>query len=133
MREIVGPEVPIVVSFDMHCHLTDLTVKPADAIVGYHTHPHVDFVDTGKRAMRILVRAMQGEVKPVVVQRKMRMIASAEHHNTSQGPMKEVMDRIVAMEKEPGVLAATVFASQPWMDMTESAGPLWWWPMATAS
>lgn len=119
VRELVGPQVPIVVSFDMHCHLTDLSVRPADAIVGYHTHPHVDFFDTGQRAMRILVRALKGEIRPVVMQRKTRMIASAERHNTSQGPMKEVMDRILAMEQEPGILAATVFATQPWMDMTE--------------
>ena len=119
VREIVGPDVPIVVSFDMHCHLTDLTVRPSDAIVGYHTHPHVDFFDTGLRAMRILVKAMNGEARPVVVQRKMRMMASAERHNTSVGPMSEVMGRILEIEKEPGILAATIFATQPWMDVTE--------------
>ena len=119
VREIVGPDVPIVVSFDMHCHLTDLSVRPTDAIVGYHTHPHVDFFDTGLRAMRILVKAMNGEAKPVVVQRKMRMMASAERHNTSVGPMSEVMARIKEIEQEPGILAATIFATQPWMDVEE--------------
>ena len=57
LREVVGPQLPIVVSFDMHCHLTDQKVESADAVVGYHTHPHVDFLDTGVRAMRILSRA----------------------------------------------------------------------------
>lgn len=119
VREAVGPEVPIVVSFDMHCHLTELKVRSADAIVGYHTHPHVDFVDTGIRAMRILGRTMRGEVRPVVVQRKIRMIASAEKHNTSRPPMSEIMARVATMEREPGILAATIFATQPWMDVPE--------------
>ena len=119
VREIVGPAVPIAVSFDMHCHFTDQKARAADAIVGYHTHPHVDFEDTGVRAMRILVKAMRGEARPIVAYRKLRMIASAEKHNTGRPPMKDLMDRIAAMEKEPGILAATIFPTQPWMDVTE--------------
>ena len=119
IRDVVGPDLPIVVSFDMHCHLTDRKVRAADAIVGYHTHPHVDFVDTGMRAMRIMGRRLRGEIRPVVVQRKIRMVTSAEHHNTSRPPMSDLFDRIAAMQREPGILGATVFATQPWMDVAE--------------
>jgi microcystin degradation protein MlrC len=35
--------------------------------------------------------------------------------------MKDIMDRIAAMEREPGILAATIFPTQPWMDVTELA------------
>ena len=108
VREVVGPDVPIVVSLDLHGHITDLMVNPSDAIIGFHTHPHVDFFDTGLRAMRIRARALRGEVKPVVVQRELKMITSAETHNTSSGPMIEIMRRVIEMEKEPGILAATV-------------------------
>jgi microcystin degradation protein MlrC len=94
-------------------------IHQADGIVGYHTHPHVDFLDTGIRAMRLLVRTMQGEVKPVMVQRKLSMITSAEKHNTNHGPMSEVMHRILEIERSPGVLAATIFATQPWMDVSQ--------------
>jgi microcystin degradation protein MlrC len=119
VREVVGPGVPVVVSFDMHCHLTEQKLRAPDAIVGYHTHPHVDFVDTGERAMRIMARTVRREVRPVVVQRKIRMVTSAEHHNTGRPPMGEIFARIAAMEREPGILAATIFATQPWMDVGE--------------
>jgi microcystin degradation protein MlrC len=119
VRDVVGPTLPIVVSFDMHCHLTERKLRAADAIVGYHTHPHVDFVDTGTRAMRIMARTLRGEVRPVVVHRKIRMLTSAEHHNTSRPPMGELFARIAAMEREPGILGATIFATQPWMDVAE--------------
>jgi microcystin degradation protein MlrC len=119
VRDVVGPTLPIVVSFDMHCHLTEQKLRAAEAIVGYHTHPHVDFVDTGARAMRIMARRLRGEVRPVVVQRKIRMLTSAEHHNTSRPPMGEIFARIAAMEREPGILGATIFATQPWMDVAE--------------
>jgi len=119
VRDVVGPTLPIVVSFDMHCHLTEQKLRAADAIVGYHTHPHVDFVDTGMRAMRIMAQTLRREVRPVVVQRKIRMLTSAEHHNTSRPPMGEIFGRIAAMEQEPGILAATILATQPWMDVAE--------------
>ncbi|MHB1005552.1 MAG: M81 family metallopeptidase [Chloroflexota bacterium] len=120
VRAIVGPDMPIAVSFDMHCHFTAQKANAADIIVGYHTHPHVDFVDTGARAMRLLARTLKGEIKPVVAYRKLRMIASAEKHNTSRPPAVEVMGRMIEMEQqEPGILAATYFPSQPWMDLKE--------------
>ena len=69
--------------------------------------------------MRILVRAMNGEVRPVVSFRKLRMTASSEHHDTNQGPMVEVQAMARELEREPGVLDVTVFATQPWMDVPE--------------
>ena len=57
--------VPIVVSLDLHGILTDRMLEHSDAIVAYHTYPHVDFFETGQRAARLLLRIMAGEVKPV--------------------------------------------------------------------
>ena len=62
-RKIVGERVPIVASFDLHGVLTDRMLQHADAIVIYHTYPHVDFFETGQRAARLLVRLMNGEVR----------------------------------------------------------------------
>ena len=119
IRAVVGPRVPIAVSYDMHCHFTATKAAAPDIVVGFHTHPHVDFYDTGLRAMRLLVKAMRGESKPVVAYRKLRMMASAERHNTSQPPGSEIIGRCLEMEREPGILAATYLPSQPWMDLRE--------------
>jgi microcystin degradation protein MlrC len=119
VREIVGPDIPIAASFDMHCHGTALMAANANALIGYRTCPHTDYYGTGERAMRILVRAMDGEVRPVVSMRKLRMTASSEHHDTNQGPMVEVQALARELEREPGVLDVTVFATQPWMDVPE--------------
>ena len=37
-------------SLDLHGILTDRMVEHSDAIVAYHTYPHVDFFETGQRA-----------------------------------------------------------------------------------
>ena len=64
-RRILGERVPIVVSLDLHGILTDRMLRHADAIVAYHTYPHVDLFETGERAARLLLRIMASEVKPV--------------------------------------------------------------------
>jgi microcystin degradation protein MlrC len=46
-RQLLGDAIPIVVSLDLHGILTDRILAHADAIVAYHTYPHVDFYSTG--------------------------------------------------------------------------------------
>jgi microcystin degradation protein MlrC len=53
-RKIVGERMPIVTSLDLHGILTDRIAENCDAIVLYHTYPHVDFFQTGGRAARLL-------------------------------------------------------------------------------
>jgi len=119
MRAIVGPDVPIVASFDMHGHGTQAMADGADALIVYRTCPHTDYYETGARAMRLLVRAMRGEIRPTVSMRKIRMTASAEHHDTNHGPMVEVQARARELEQVPGVLDVSLFATQPWMDVPD--------------
>jgi microcystin degradation protein MlrC len=117
LRQILGPAKPIVCSLDLHAHVTDLMAEQATAFVAYHTHPHVDFYDTGYRAMKLLARTLRGEVQPVMAHRKLRMIAPPEQHNTNRPPMAPIMERILAAEREPGMLAAALFPVQPQLDV----------------
>ena len=119
VRSIVGPSIPIVASFDLHCHMTDRMVRSSDALIAYRTIPHVDYLETGQRAMRLLADAIAGRTRPVVRQRKLRMMASAERHDTNHGPMVDVMAKARALETRPGILAVTVTPTQPWMDVAE--------------
>lgn len=41
-RQIVGPAMPIVVSHDLHCNVSERLVQACDALVVYRTNPHVD-------------------------------------------------------------------------------------------
>jgi microcystin degradation protein MlrC len=119
MREIVGPDIPIVCSFDMHGHGTRAMADNANALIVYRTCPHIDYYETGERAMRILIRTLDGEIRPQVSMRKVRMTASSEHHDTNHGPMVDVQARARELEATPGVLDVSVFATQPWMDVPD--------------
>src|SRR5438132_13021406 len=48
-RTVVGPKVPLVATLDLHANITERMVHAADALVLYHTAPHIDVFDTGQR------------------------------------------------------------------------------------
>jgi microcystin degradation protein MlrC len=66
-----------------------------------------------------LLLATVGGARPVLGWRKVRMLTSAEGQDTTVPPMSEVMARVAAIAAEPGILEACVFATQPWLDVTE--------------
>jgi len=110
LRELLGPTIPIVCSLDMHAHVTTDMLRHATAVVGFHTHPHVDFFETGDRAMRLLARVMAGEANPTTAHIKLPMIAPPESHNTSRPPMEPLMEAVLETERQPQMLAASLFA-----------------------
>lgn len=119
VRSLIGPDVPLVVSMDLHANLTRRCVAHADAIVGFRTSPHVDQRETGRRAANLLVRQLRGEVRPVMAFVKIPMVTPAStHRHEAPGPFKRLMDAAAAAETGP-ILSASVFTVQPWLDITE--------------
>ena len=112
--------MPIAATFDTHVHGTARMARFADALVGFKTHPHVDHYDAARLAMSILVRAVRGEVRPITVHRKLRMLTSAEKQNNQvPGAYRDLIAVSREMETRPGVLAVSIFTTQPWMDLPE--------------
>lgn len=64
LRAVVGPDVPIVASLDLHANVTGRMVRLSDALVAYRTYPHVDMAETGRRAARHLDRLLRGAPAP---------------------------------------------------------------------
>jgi microcystin degradation protein MlrC len=120
IREIAGPALPVVASFDMHGNFTAAMAAGLDVAIGFKTCPHVDYVETGRHAMEILAATLAGRAQPRLVHRKIRMMTAPEGHDTNTGPMREVIAQLRALEGRDGILAATVIAPQAWMDVPET-------------
>ncbi len=117
-REILGPDVPILLGLDHHANVTQLMVQSVTAIVGHRTQPHDQF-DTGKIGMELLLRIIREGLRPVIATRKIPLVTHQEKFLTAHGPMKEWFDHARAMEKDPRVLQAAPFPMQPWLDVDE--------------
>ncbi|PJX13503.1 microcystin degradation protein MlrC [Halomonas sp. 141] len=61
LREIVGSELPIVASLDLHANVTQRMLEAASGLVAFRTYPHVDMAETGARTMALLKRIFDGE------------------------------------------------------------------------
>lgn len=119
IRKIVGEEVPMVVSFDLHGILTERILQHANAIVSYHTYPHVDFASTGERAARLLLRIMAGEVQPVTALVKIPALVRGNELITATGLIGKQIRQAQALEASEGGLSAGMFIGNPFTDVRD--------------
>jgi microcystin degradation protein MlrC len=120
VRKIVG-SIPIVATLDLHANVTQLMFDSADALVLFHTAPHIDVFETGQRAAAVLRRILIGRARPVAAFRKLPMVVPAERANT-QDPASvsyRFRQRLEQLERTPGILAAGLATVQPWLDIPE--------------
>ncbi len=69
VRRIVGKDVPIISSLDLHANVTAKMAKNADALIPYEMYPHIDRYQTGEFAAKLMHKTLCGEVKPVMAYR----------------------------------------------------------------
>ncbi|MCO5178085.1 MAG: M81 family metallopeptidase, partial [Thermomicrobiales bacterium] len=118
IRELVGPEVPIIAPLDLHTNLSDEMMAETTAFVGYKEYPHIDMPETGRHAMKMLIDTINGKVNPAMAHVRVPLIAPNQSMVTTwQSPMKDAIDRAREMETEDGVLAATVLGGFPFSDV----------------
>ncbi len=118
VRQVIGEEVPLVISLDHHANLTQAMVAQVDALVGHRTQPH-DQYETGVLAGRLLLGILREQLEPVMAWRKIPLITHQEQFLTAHGPMKAWFDLAREMETRPGVLSTSNFPMQPWLDVPE--------------
>ncbi|RPI07074.1 MAG: M81 family peptidase, partial [Zetaproteobacteria bacterium] len=107
----------IVVSLDLHGILTDRMLRHADAVVMYHTYPHVDFYETGERAARLLLRILAGEAKPVTAVVTIPALVRGDELITATGLLGGFIRDAQAVERGPGGLSAGMFIGNPFTDV----------------
>src|SRR5215472_2678936 len=62
VRAIVGPDVPIAATLDLHANVSERMVDSIDIFIGYRTNPHLDMRERGEEAalaMRELLRGLE--------------------------------------------------------------------------
>jgi microcystin degradation protein MlrC len=108
LRDLLGREMPIVASLDLHANVTPEMAGLADALVAYRTYPHVDMAVTGARAMRLLQGLMQGR-KPHKAMRQIPFLLPLTSGCSLIEPAAGLYDLVGALE-ERGV-TSTSFAA----------------------
>jgi microcystin degradation protein MlrC len=117
-REILGPNVPIVITHDLHGNPSRRIVAASDALIGFRTYPHIDQGDTGRRAADLMNELLSNNRRLGTVLKKLNMIIPAETMGTSDQPLlqiRELADSLIDGE----ILDISLFPVQPWIDVSE--------------
>jgi microcystin degradation protein MlrC len=119
LRQLVGPDLPIVMTLDLHANVSDRMIESTNATVFYRTTPHVDQRQRGLDAARIMARTVRGEIRPVQALERLPLIMSVLKHDVSEAPAADVLTDTEQVCRRPGILAASVGYSYPWADVAE--------------
>ena len=115
-RAVVGPDVPVAASYDLHGNVTQKIVDQLDIFAGYRTAPHIDVRETMVRAWSMLVRALTTGEKPGVAWAPVPVLLPGERTSTEDEPAKSLYLKLPEHDAVPGVWDANLMVGYVWAD-----------------
>lgn len=122
VREIVGPEVPVGMELDLHCHYTEKMRENSDVIIAYKEYPHTDGIERLREVYALTVQQAAGKIRPVTAVHDCRMVGI---WHTTKEPMISFVKRMQSFEGKDGVLSVSLGHGFPWGDVVENGAKLW--------
>lgn len=121
IREIVGDEVVISGSFDLHGNLSNEFVKGLDLLTGFRTAPHRDEEETKLRAVKNLLKVIRQQKSPQIIHMEIPILVPGEKSITEVEPLRSIYIELDTLEKQKGILDASIFVGYAWADLSRSA------------
>ena len=121
VRAIAG-NLPLTISLDPHCNLTQQMVTLTDAVVPFRTYPHVDMRDAGAQAMRLLIARIARGTPWARSFRQMDYLIPITSQCTLTDPMKFVMDERQSLAERAGIVELGFCFGFPYADFPD-CGP----------
>lgn len=104
LRDVIGPDVPVVASLDLHANVTQTMMDAADMFTIYRTYPHLDMADTGARAHAVL-RDVLRMGPPAKAWRQANFLVPLHAQQTGAEPAQSLYDSLAHFDGLPGQLA----------------------------
>lgn len=121
IRKIVGPDMPVVVSLDLHANLTERMMRHASALVVCRTYPHVDLAETGARSADVIDRLLkQGPLAKAM--RRADFLVPLPWQCTLIDPAMALYGEVAASEARNAAVSASFAFGFPPADIHE-CGP----------
>jgi len=122
IRRLVGPDLPIVMTLDLHANVSPLMIESVTATTIYRTYPHLDQRERGREAARILAETLAGRIQPVQALVKPPVCISILAQATGQEPMAGLYRRMEELIEQDGVVSASIAPGFAYADV-EEMGP----------
>ena len=115
LRKILGNEIPISVACDFHSTVTDSYAASINALSGYRTAPHTDYDETEYRAATALLKILRNGLRTKLAVFRVPVLL-ADAAQTALDPYVTLLKMLAEADKEPSIVAASLFNGQPWID-----------------
>lgn len=125
VRGIVGPDVPVIASLDLHANVTAQMLHEADGLAAFRTYPHVDMADTGEHAARLLLARIAAGSQWARSERRLPFLIPINGMCTMLQPSQGVYEVLAQLEQTPGVASISFAPGFPAADFPE-CGPVVW-------
>ncbi|MFS8197371.1 M81 family metallopeptidase [Streptomyces sp. CWNU-52B] len=117
VREVVGPDVIVSTSMDLHGNVSRELVQLSDLITCYRMAPHEDATETKERAARNLVDLLtSGADRPVKAWIPVPVLLAGEQTSTRIEPAKSAYAAVDEVEAADGVTDAALWVGYAWAD-----------------
>jgi microcystin degradation protein MlrC len=100
VREVIGKDLPMVVSLDLHANVTPEMVEHADALIAYRTYPHVDMAETGRAAARHLALLLGTKQKFAKAFRQLPFLIPISWQCTNDQPTMGIYQKLASLESD---------------------------------
>jgi microcystin degradation protein MlrC len=118
IREIVGPDAPVVATFDLHANVSDRMVDKIDAFIGYRTNPHLDMRERGQEAAAVLRELLAG-VKTERVRLRLPIVPPTVTLLTAAGPYAEMIE-LGQKKMTPAIMNVSVMGGFAYADTAKN-------------
>lgn len=120
IRAALPPDALVTCSQDLHGNVSAELVTLTDIITAYRTAPHLDFMETRRRALELLVRAWRGGVRPMRARVGVPALVSGEMSSTTTEPGRSLYAPLAEESSRPGVWDASLWVGYAWADQARS-------------
>ena len=100
VRKVIGKDIPLVVSLDLHANVTPEMVAHADALIAYRTYPHVDMADTGRACARHMALLLKTKQRLAKAFRQTPFLIPISWQCTNDQPAKGIYQRVAALQND---------------------------------
>ncbi len=116
IRALVGDDMVIALSLDLHGNISPALIAQANILTAYRSAPHRDERETRRRALGLLVDALQKGQRPVAAMVKLPLQLAGEVAVTDNEPAQSLYAGLPTIAATPGLLDATIMIGCAWTD-----------------
>src|SRR6202000_2938542 len=100
VRHVIGKELPLIVSLDLHANVTPEMIEHADALIAYRKYPHVDMAETGRAAAKHPALLLQSTERFAKAFRQLPFLIPISWQCTKDQPAKGIYQKLAALQSE---------------------------------